>query len=238
MSSFSQLKLNAISAAKLGHWLEAVQLNQEALLQKPDDLGTLNRLGVAYVNLDESTKAKKIFQQVIKLDKTNQVAEKNLQRLKTNNSITPLFTSQQFIEEPGKTKVVDLHRLASKEILTNLGVGMPCQLKVKKRFISVEADGHYVGALPEDLSFRLTKLMDSGNQYQTNIWANSATTCQVYIKEVFRAAVNKSATSFPGSRTQIPQNDEYDPFLTNDFVVESMPDEELAESLDALIPAP
>ncbi len=238
MSSFSQLKLQAISAAKLSRWTEAVQINQEALIQKPDDLGTLNRLGVAYVNLGETSKAKEIFQQVLDLDRTNQVAEKNLQRLKTKNGISPLFTTQHFIEEPGKTKVVDLHRLASKDVLTNLSVGMPCQLKVKKRFISVEADGHYVGALPEDLSFRLTKLMESGNQYQTNIWANSATSCQVYIKETLRADVNKNTTSFPGSRAQIPQTDEYDPFLTNDFVVESLPDEELAESFDALIPSP
>ena len=236
MSNFSQLKQQAISAAKASQWLVATEINLELLNQKPDDLGTLNRLGVAYFNLGETAKAKKAFQQVLEIDKTNQVAEKNLQRLKSKSGISPLFTDQLFIEEPGKTKVVELHRLASKDVLTSLSVGLPCQLKVKKRFVSVEAGGRYVGALPEDLSFRLTKLMDTGNQYQTNIWSNSATNCQVFIKEIFRAAINKSAASFPGSRSQISQTDEYDPFLTNDFLVEIVTEEELSEPLDSLLP--
>jgi len=238
MSSFSQLKLQAISAAKQGQWSEAVTFNLTALDQNPDDAGTLNRLGVAYLNTGDHAKAKKMFQQVLELDKTNLVAQKNLARLKSQNTMAPLFTSQQFIEEPGKTKVVELHRLASKEVLANLRVGTPCVLKVKKRFISVEALGHYLGALPEDLSFRLSKLMESGNLYDTAVWASSATSCHVYLKEVFRAPANKDSASFPGSRSALPQADEYDPFLTNDFQVETTPDEELIDSLDSLIPAP
>src|SRR5690606_3385589 len=129
-----------------------------------------NRLGVAYMQIKNVSKAKKAFQQTLTIDKTNSIAKKQLQRINSNHlGKAPAFTKLSFIEEPGKTKTVELHRLAGKQVLNNLSVGQMCELRPKKRYISVEVDGQYVGALPEDLSLRLARLIETGNEYTCSI---------------------------------------------------------------------
>lgn len=236
MSSLVQLKQQAIFAAKHGDWEKALAVNQEILEQTPTDIGALNRSGVAYLNLGKVTKAKLAFKTVLDLDATNQLAQKNLVHIKEKTTPNVQFSSQQFIEEPGKTKVVELHRLASKDILTKLHTGTTCVLKTKKRYISVEANGAYIGALPEDLSFRLTKLMDSGNQYSCAVWTVTATTCSIFLKETTRSAENADIASFPCSRSQLTQTDDYDSLILGEnYLIDAYPDEP-ADSEERLLP--
>ena len=142
-----------------------------------------------------------MFQEVIKLDKANIIAKKHLQKLQHNQKIiAPTFTRQHFIEEPGKTTTVELHRLAGKNVLEKVSVGQECTLKLKNRFISISADDTYVGALPEDLSFRLSKLMTKGNTYSCFIRSVSATGIIVHLREQLRAPENKDIHSFPPNK--------------------------------------
>lgn len=235
MPTFSQLKLQAIAAAKAGQWDDALAFNLTALEQNPDDLGTLNRLGISQLSLGQKKAAKETFERVLTLDKTNQLAQKNLHRLKGKTVPSLLFSNRHFIEEPGKTKVVELHRLASKPILVELRVGTACVLKTKKRYISVEANDSYIGALPEDLSFRMTKLMESGNQYEAAVWAASATSCSVFLKEIHRSASNADIASFPCLHNQQNHNDDFDPLLSDEYILDSYPDEE-TEPTELIVP--
>ena len=197
MNHLSQLQSQAINAAKTQNWKKAATINLKILKEKPKDVQGLNRLGVAYLQLNKKGNAKRSFKKVLVIDQNNPIAKKYLNKLKTNQTVKlPTFCSQEFIEEPGKTKNVPLHRLACKKILNNLNVGQECQLKSKSRYISVEVDELYLGALPEDLSFRLTTLIKNGNEYSCLVKSIHDKSCTVFIKETYRSKKNTNTHSF------------------------------------------
>lgn len=195
----------AIAAAKSSDWPTAAELNEAILVQSPDDVPALNRLGLAYLQLGQESDAKKQFQRVLEIDKHNSIAHKQLERIKTNQPfLQPTFSKNYFIEEPGRTKIVELHRLAGKQVLDTLCVGHNCKLTAKKRYISVETeDNRYVGALPEDISFRLAHLLETGNTYLCTIQSCSNSHCMVYLKELSRSKVNLDTHSFPPSKSAL-----------------------------------
>jgi hypothetical protein len=209
--------LQAISAAKHQDWDAAVSFNLAILELTPTDVGALNRLGVSYLQLGKVSDAKKAFQSVLEMDKSNSIAKKNLAKLNSNHTrVAPTFTQEDFIEEPGRTKTVELHRLAGKNILDELAIGQQCELKPKNRYISVESNGIYIGALPEDLSFRLSKLIETGNTYTACIRSFSTNHCSVYIKETFRSAKNQDFHSFPPTKNTLAAINEVDEHLLFD----------------------
>src|SRR5579859_89735 len=203
-TTLADLQLQAVQAAKNQNWDGAIEHNLAILADNPTDVGALTRLGVAYAQIGKLKEAKKAFTQVLELDKSNQLAKKHLEKMKNNQaiSLSSLPANEQFIEEPGKTKTVELHRLAGKEQLENLGIGQMCELKPKNRFVSVEVGKTYVGSLPEDLSSRLTKLMKGGNEYICYIRSVSPIACSVFIKETRRAKDFEYMNSFPVMKNQ------------------------------------
>ncbi len=207
----------AIRASKNADWATAVEINEQILEQNPQDIPALNRKGVALLQLEKKSAAKKVFQEVLKLEKTNKIAQKFLDKLKKKQQIlAPSFSQQQFIEEPGKTKTMQLHRLAGKKTLEQLHVGEETELKPKSRYISVEVNDNYVGSLPEDLSFRLTKLMKSGNTFRCWIQSVHDNQCSVFIKETFRSKKNKNTNSFCISTTSPVASNFDDPIVSQE----------------------
>lgn len=202
MNKQNLLQLQAVQAAKKLNWEAAITHNQSILDINPEDVGALNRLGVAYLQSKQPKQAKKAFETALEVDGSNQIAKKHLASIKSKKSTkTPLFSKEHFIEEPGTTKIVELHRLASKSLLESLSVSQPCSVKPKNRFLSIETeDQEYIGALPEDLSFRLTKLMKRGNTYDCYIYSATPKSCKVYIKESTRSKKNENINSFPISK--------------------------------------
>jgi tetratricopeptide (TPR) repeat protein len=230
----------AINAAKESNWAVAIDCNQAILDQNPNDVGALNRMAVAYLQLKDAKKAKAMFKQVLQIDKSNPIAKKNLARLENNQAaVVPTFSREDFIEEPGKTKTVELHRLAGKNVLDNLAIGLECDLKPKNRYISVEHKGSYIGALPEDISFRLAKLIETGNTYFCCIKSFSSSHVNAYIKELSRSVTNENVHSFPVSKSSVAAiNDVDDHLLLEDEIpvqiVDS--DSDVEKSLDDLEP--
>lgn len=203
MNQKNSLIQQAIQAAKMQRWEEAVALNGEVLAIDEQNIAAENRLGVAQLQLGDKKAAKAAFKRALALDKNNTIAQKHLETLKQNKAVSALnFHQSQFIEEPGKTKSTQLHRLASKQVLETLAVGQKADLKPKNRYISVEIDGQYIGALPEDLSFRLTKLMKTGNRYAVWIRSLKENECSVFIQELQRSKRNQHINSFHVTKTQ------------------------------------
>ncbi len=231
MNTFHSLQQQAISAAKQQDWALAVRINTELIELNPTDVGALNRLGVAHLQLGESSAAKTSFQKVLEIDKSNTIAKKHLARLKSNQAPTsPNFNHVYFIEEPGKTKIIDLHRLAGKNVLDQLSVGQLCELKPKNRYISIESGKAYIGALPEDLSFRLTKLMKHGNQYECYVYSSNGNSCSVYLRETFRSDENQDVHSFPLVKSNLATiNDIDQDLLFEDNIPVQMLDTDLDE---------
>jgi tetratricopeptide (TPR) repeat protein len=200
----SDLKNLAIKDAKNGDWKLAIEHNLQILELSPENTNALNRLGIAYVQLDKIPKAKKSFQKALEIDKNNKIAKKHLDKLANNQTcVAPSFSKSHFIEEPGKTRTVALFRLAGKNVLDCVSVGKECELIIKNRFISIEIDGKYIGALPEDLSFRLTKLIKSGNEYQCIVRSCNQKNCEVYLKESLISEKNIGTHSFPPSKMSL-----------------------------------
>ena len=193
------LENQAIQASKNQAWDQALALNLQILEQDEHNIPALMRSGIAYLQLEQKAKAQETFEQVLSLDKSNALARKHLQKIKNNQKIllSALPSNEEFIEEPGKSKTVELHRLAGKEQLESLSVGQICDLKPKNRFISVESGKSYIGSLPEDLSARLSKLITTGNTYACYIQSLSSTSCSVFIKETGRSKQNEFVHSFP-----------------------------------------
>ena len=102
-----------------------------------------DRLGLAYLKLEKYGKARQVFNEVLAIDKSNIIANKHLSNLKNNKQqlANTTFANTYFIEEPGRTRISDLHRLCRKETLKKLQVGQPCKLILKGKYIAVEAVG-------------------------------------------------------------------------------------------------
>ncbi len=202
MSQILKLQHQAIRAAKNQDWKKASQFNQELIELKPLDTSALNRLGATYLQLNKIRKAQQTFKQVLEIDKSNRLASKHLQKIK-NKQITslPAFSNESFIEEPGKTKSVELYRLADKNVLKKISIGQECLLQPKNRYISIYIERTYIGSLPEDLSFRLAKLIKSGNKYACRVRSCDGIRCIVHIREIERSTTNRDVASFANSQT-------------------------------------
>ncbi|MBU0578674.1 hypothetical protein KKE34_01750 [Patescibacteria group bacterium] len=223
MSQTLKLQQQAINAAKNQNWEKAIQINQKLLELKPLDINALNRLGATYLQLNKSTKAKKYFKLVLGVDRSNKLAKKHLERIKNKqNTNLPSFSNEYFIEEPGKTKSVELYRLADKNVLSKISIGQECQLQPKNRYISICRDDVYIGSLPEDLSFRLTKLIKSGNTYSCRVRSCDKSYCVVHLRELERSKRNKNTNSFPNSHGSITAtiNEVDESMLEGDIPVE------------------
>lgn len=220
MSQIVKLQQQAINAAKKRDWDQACQYNQELLELKPKDINALNRLGATYLQLNKNRQAQQTFKKVLKIDKSNKLAQKQLQKIKDKqNTSLPSFSNESFIEEPGKTKSIELYRLADKNALKKISIGEECILQPKNRYISVCIGDRYIGSLPEDLSFRLAKLIKSGNSYTCRIRSCDGIKCIVHIREIERSEKNRDIASFA--------NKKINPTLTVNEVDESMIEQDI-----------
>jgi hypothetical protein len=225
MKKYASLVQDAITAAKNQDWDAAVDINTEILDRSPGDLGALNRLGLAYIQLSRPIKARQAFKAVLEKDKSNLIAKKHLENLKNKNGAAAPLSNTYFIEEPGKTKITELHRLARKDVLTALRVGQVCKLVTKKnKYISLETEeGKYIGSLADDLSYRLNKLIKRGNEYACLVHSFSENSCSVHLQESKTSPKNKHLQSFPVGRpstaTAVGSDEEF--LIEDDIPVET-----------------
>lgn len=200
--SLPELHKLAIDAALSSDWIKAEEINKKIIKIEPENTECLNRLGRALLELEKVKQAKKTYQSVLKLDPYNSIAQKNLKRLQsfregvkhTNNSI---ISPSLFLEEAGITKVVNLVKLAEPQRLSRLYPGALVVLVPKNRGISVtDLDNNYLGALTDDLSHSLMKLIKGGNKYQSLIKSVKPNSLTILIRETYRSRRFKNQPSF------------------------------------------
>ena len=183
----------AIDSALAQNWLTAIKLNKELIKNNKDDIDSLARLAYALTQINDLEKAKKIYKKILSLDKYNSLAQKNLDKIinipkgssakQTKERVSPGL----FIEEPGKTKVIQLVNLAPNKILSSLNIGETVNIHPKKHSVEIRGmDKSYYGALPDDIAFRLIKFIAAGNTYIAcikNVQKNSVT---IFVRELSR----------------------------------------------------
>ena len=151
MNTLTSLESQAIRFASKQEWDSAIQTNLQILDQDPENLSGLKRLGYCYLHKGEQKRACEVYTKILELDPYCSIAKKYLELAKSKHTIAGCvsFDSEQFIEEPGKTKTATLARLADASTLQHIPIGIPCTLTVKSHWISVITNaGEYLGALP------------------------------------------------------------------------------------------
>lgn len=199
-------KNQAIQKALSGDWNSAIQLNVEALKEEPKDIETLNRLAFAYAIIGKIKDAKSTYQKVITLDRLNPIALKNLKRLNADkasnfSSNQTLFSTRPldtlFLEENGKTKIIDLVNIAEPKIIAHLITGEIVELRIKRLKIFVlDGQGKYIGVLPDNISKRLIKFVKGGNVYEAYIKSCDKSRVSIFIREIKRVVKFKNQPSF------------------------------------------
>lgn len=200
-----KLEEQAIKAALSSNWQEAVELNQEILKRFPEDIDVLNRLGYAFFKLGKIKEARRFFKKVLKINRYNPVASKNLIRLKKIKKIEPQkegasVSPTLFLEEPGKTKIITLVKIASQKVLSSLSIGQPVIFNPKRYSIEVRTkDKTYLGTIPDDLSFRLIRLIKNGYKYQGFVKNVKENFLSIFLREMKRGPKLKGQPSFATS---------------------------------------
>jgi tetratricopeptide (TPR) repeat protein len=200
----------AINTALMGDWKKAIHLNEELLKEDPYDTEALNRLAFAFNILGKTKDAKSSYQKVLEIDNLNQIALRGLKRLLTTpqangghtNGVTTM--SNVFIEETGKTKVVELVHVCDSKTLLSLRIGESLSLSIKRLKIFVlDSQKRYIGAIPDNIAKRLIKLMDGGNEYEAFVKSgDNVHRIVIFIRETKRSARLKNQPSFITEKTK------------------------------------
>ncbi len=211
MTTQNYTEQDAINAALAQNWLDAIHINIALLKQNKESVNTLNRLGFAYLQLGQITTAKKTFQKVIKLDEYNQIAIKNVKKLGLVRQKDLKKTSlsgrspMMFLEEPGKTKIVECVNTAPLQALSCACPGEEVLLKTKKHAVEVRTTNNiYLGALPDDIAFRLIKFISGGNSYTVHIKSIGKNSLVLFIRETMRGKRFLNQPSFASTGIYVP----------------------------------
>lgn len=202
--TMASLKSQAIHTALVGDWNNAVQLNQSILEETPDDIDTLNRLAFAFLSLGKIKDSKMIYEKVLSLDMKNPIAIRNLKRLNENQiRVSNIPLNNLFIEEPGKTKVMELLNIADKKVISYLRSGEKIELKIKRnRIFAINGENQFVGMLPDDICQRLIKFINAGNQYEAYIRKVESNHVSIFIRETKRVKKFRDQPSFVSNIVQ------------------------------------
>lgn len=195
----TNLQTQAIQASLDHNWEIAIELNNQLLEENPLDIASLNRLARAYIELGQKDSAQSVYQKVLTIDKYNPIATKFLRLLPSRNgSAEPgVLSKEDFVEEAGVTKTVNLVKTASKTILVSLSCKQMLDMTPRARLIAIETtDKTYIGCLPDDLSLRLKKNLKAGYKYAMCLKSSSDNTASVFIREVHRPSRITAAPTF------------------------------------------
>lgn len=199
----------AIDAALSNQWEDALKLNRKIIKTDPRNIDALARLARVFMELGRFNLAKKYYTEVTKIDSYNPIALKNLKIIKSfkpngcerTNGINRLdctkLSPSLFLQEPGKTKIVNLLRVAEPQKLSQAFCGMKLEMMIKNRRITlVSANGDYLGVLPDDINHHLLRLIKGGNKYGLYIKAIKVNGLSILIKEEHRSKRFKNQPSF------------------------------------------
>ena len=231
------LNEQAIDAALNSNWDVALKINKQIIKEVPQNVDALNRQARVYLELGKSNLAKKYYSEALKFDPYNPIAIKNLKIIKSFKSngvgTSPStyvghakLSASLFLQEPGKTKIVSLLKVAEPQKLSKAFCGMKVEMVIKNRKITiVDMDGNYLGVLPDDTSHLMLRLTKGGNKYDLFIKAIRVNALSVLIKEVLRSKRFKNQPSFLEVSTKVLST-ELLPNVASDDSEEESSDEE------------
>jgi len=187
--------------AASGEWQAALELNNDFLKENQNDVAAL-------VSYSKS----------LELDPANQIARRNLQRLEplkdqeggdaqAAERRRTQARQSMFIEEIGKTRVVELVELADNTTLGKMTSGDQVELRVEgRKIVLYSEDGLRIGRLDARLAQRLLLLIEGGNRYSAAVTAVEAGMLRVIVRETYQHPSLAGRLSFPvGNKPAAPR---------------------------------
>ncbi len=201
-----QLVEQAITAAAVGDWPTAVDINRR-LLEFGTDSEAENRLGKALWEMGDLATAREHYQSALALDPTNRVAERNIDRLRLLLSQTGDKTALAgpgskapvsiFVEETGKTGFAFLIDLAHPRQLAHVNPGDAVELVPDGSRLVADSNGVVIGVVEPRVAARLLKLMAEGNKYAAGVTSLGDKDVRIIIREIYQDPRNYGKVSFP-----------------------------------------
>jgi tetratricopeptide (TPR) repeat protein len=139
--TLAELSKLAIKAAFNQNWHEALEVNNQIIIQDENNLDAHLRLGLAYLQLQEYAKAKKAYSKVLDLDPINKIAldkMKLVREKKTEDFIVP--DNDSLLKEPGNAIEASLEILTKGITADKFKFDENLLLKINGKTISVHRD--------------------------------------------------------------------------------------------------
>ena len=239
--SLNEIEKEAIDHALAGRWEKAVEANLEGNADNPENVGCLNRLAKAYLELSRYKDARIALEKSLAIDPRNRVASRQLDRLsKLSSSGISRKTSggtatnsALFISDPAVATLSELIKVAAPDVLAAISPGDKLKIDIGKAAVSLHiTNGEYVGVLEVRISTRLRKMIDGGNKYEVRAAKLSDSEVIVVVRETKRSLAQARVASFPSYlQKKIGDFDIDDPMGINDERV-------MAEDYDEIAPSP
>lgn len=170
--SITALNQKAIKAALKADWDSAIQINEEILKITPNDTSVKLRLGRAYLQARDFTKAKAIFKEILDRDPINKIAQKNYElamegKAETNKAAS---STKGIIKEPGTTREVSMEITTKGQTANNLSRGDEMELDILKTMTKIKLiDGTELGTLDKNLSQMLYEASNAGSTIKAQV---------------------------------------------------------------------
>lgn len=203
IQQIKSLETQAVQAALASEWTKAIELNRQILKLDERNTESYNRLGRSYSEQGDLEKARSSYRSVLHIDPYNSIALKNLERLKLANGTTKassgsVLNPDLFMEEPGKTKVLEATELAEPMILASLHSADQVTIEASSQEISFKSSsGRKLGTYKGELADKLSTLLKAGNIYEAYVKSIKPTELKIFVREIKRAAKFQNIPSFP-----------------------------------------
>jgi tetratricopeptide (TPR) repeat protein len=196
----SDLAQEAIRAALSCDWEKAILVNSEIIKINPQDVDAHNRIARAYAEKGDIVKAKAASGKVLKIDPSNSIAEKCMLKWKSYkqglsvrgkknilNPIPQVISSKAFIEEPTRTRIVNLINLGEVSNLTSLDCGDMLKLSAHTHRVNVYTlNDSYIGRFPDDLAAKFINLIKFGGEFEVVVKSATKNEVKVFVRSVSR----------------------------------------------------
>ena len=201
----------AIALALKSRWPEAVEVNRNILEMAPDDVGSLNRLAKALLELGQLDEARDAINKAVALEPTNTIARRNAQRLmrvqehsadpRPSSGTATAYSLALFVEEAGKSATARLVEIGAPAVVQRLAAGEPVHLVRDASRLRVQSQrDEYVGRVEPRVAQRVLSLMDRGNRYVAAVIQMTDHEIKVVIREVYQDPSQVGKISFPALR--------------------------------------
>jgi hypothetical protein len=197
----------AIQLALESRWSEALAVNRALLERHGEEEDTFNRLGKALSELGQPEEALDAYQQSLRLNPLNIIAQKNVRKLsallQAPSRVEGMATAidvDLFTEEPGKSGLAVLVPPTG-GVDVAVAPGEVVELHVEQGQLHVRTvRGIDLGDVDTKLARRLVPLMIGGNRYSAAVARVDDRRIEVMIRETYQAPENARKTSFAIAR--------------------------------------